>query len=334
MTRHEQQSRLSNVARVDSFSRDTREFVEASMRGDGCLVRVTHASVGSTDIMARRGDYLLHPFPGFVSGYDFIGIVEFIDRPALSLGLSVGDRVAGVLPGMGAHATRLRVPSSLLVPVPDGLASEDAATLPLDGVTARHALDLLKPSPRALFINGVSGAVGLLAAQLAALDGVRVSGTASPASAALAMQYGAATFDYGDTHWPRQLLDQVGKVDGVIDHTGSRTLNSVVKRNGRIVRTAFGGPVGHQKAATAAGFAKTLVQRFAQPSEVVCSTPMYVAMKRRSYRRDLTKVLELADSGRLKPLDPVVYDVSHYREALDAAGQPASGKKVVLTFGE
>ena len=35
-------------------------------------VPATHASVGSTDAMARAGDYLLQPRPGFVPGYDFL----------------------------------------------------------------------------------------------------------------------------------------------------------------------------------------------------------------------------------------------------------------------
>ena len=61
-------------------------------------VRVTHASVGSTDAMARAGDYLLQPRPGFVPGYDFVGVLETADAAAERRGLAAGhtrDRVSG-----------------------------------------------------------------------------------------------------------------------------------------------------------------------------------------------------------------------------------------------
>jgi NADPH:quinone reductase len=38
-------------------------------------VRVTHASVGATDVLARHGWYLFQPVPGFTPGYDFVGEV-------------------------------------------------------------------------------------------------------------------------------------------------------------------------------------------------------------------------------------------------------------------
>lgn len=86
------------------------------------LVRVTHASVGATDVTAARGDYLMQPLPRFVPGYDFIGTVERLGATKHPY-LSAGQRVAGVLPRMGAHATFVTVAPSLLVPVPDELDS-------------------------------------------------------------------------------------------------------------------------------------------------------------------------------------------------------------------
>jgi NADPH:quinone reductase-like Zn-dependent oxidoreductase len=45
-------------------------------------VRVTHASVGSTDAMARSGGDLLQPRPGFVPGYHFVGVLETVNAAA------------------------------------------------------------------------------------------------------------------------------------------------------------------------------------------------------------------------------------------------------------
>ncbi|MFT8705309.1 zinc-binding alcohol dehydrogenase family protein [Bifidobacterium aquikefiricola] len=323
-----------SAAKVSTFSQKNPTFTNTAVHGSGCDIRVTHASIGATDIMARRGDYLLHPFPGFVSGYDCVGVIERSDRHAAGYGLAVGDRVAAVLPNMGAHAERLRIPSSLLVKVPESMPSELAATLPLDAVTARYALDLLGKQPRRIFISGVSGAVGLLAAQLAAHEGVSVYGTASAQSAAIAERYGVRTFDYRDEQWPELLVKELGRLDGVIDHTGSRQVNGIVLEHGRIVRTAFGGKVGHQKAATAAGLARTLARRHCHPREIVCSAPLYVAMQRNSYRHDLALLLNRVAMGKLMPLTPEIFSFNSYDKALQGAEHVAPGKKIVLSMGE
>lgn len=45
-------------------------------RGNDVVVRVTHASVGATDVLARRGGYVFQPLPGFTPGYDLVGELE------------------------------------------------------------------------------------------------------------------------------------------------------------------------------------------------------------------------------------------------------------------
>ncbi|WP_433861821.1 alcohol dehydrogenase catalytic domain-containing protein [Streptomyces sp. L7] len=64
-------------------------------RGNEVLVRVTHAALGSTDVLARRGGYVLQPVPGFVPGYDFVGVLETESAVSAALGLRTGARVAG-----------------------------------------------------------------------------------------------------------------------------------------------------------------------------------------------------------------------------------------------
>lgn len=114
------------AARVTGFGGpDVVDLVDEPIRpprGTEVVVRVTHASLGSTDVLARRGGYVFQPFPGFVTGYDFVGVLETESAVSTVLGMRAGARVAGVLPRMGAHATRLVLPATLLVPVPDALA--------------------------------------------------------------------------------------------------------------------------------------------------------------------------------------------------------------------
>lgn len=323
---------LTLAARVSSFQNPDTDFAPKKLSRSGCLVKITHASIGSTDVLARRGGYLLHPLPGFTTGYDFVGIIAETDSAAAKQGLSVGDRVAGILPRMGAHATQIRVPASLLTPVPQTLDSESAATLPLDGVTAKHALALQNPNASSIFISGVSGSVGILAAQLAKLQQLKVVGTASRKSADVAQKYHATVFDYSDEIWQQKLMREFGKADGAIDHTGARNLGAILASKARIARIGFGANVRHQKMATATGSARTLARRFTTNPELLCSTPIYVASKREAYRKDLALLLSLAADTKLETLKPEVYVVKNFQEALDAAAKPNPGVKTVLAF--
>jgi NADPH2:quinone reductase len=65
-------------------------------------VRVTHASVGNTDAWARSGNYVLKPRPGFVPGYDLVGVLETSNADAAERGLFPGTRVMGCLARMGS----------------------------------------------------------------------------------------------------------------------------------------------------------------------------------------------------------------------------------------
>lgn len=321
---------LARVSRFGDFS--TATLTRAPLSGRGSVVRVTHASVGSTDVVARRGDYLLHPVPGFVPGYDLIGLLESVDDAGRARGLVEGQRVAAVLPAMGAHATAVEVPSSLLVPVPQTLPSTVAATMPLDAVTARHALDLLNPGTSTLLVQGASGAVGLLVAQLARADGMRVFGTASTRTGALAARYGVHVLDHHERGWVDELLELTGGVDGVVDHTGSAAVRAAATRSGRVVRTAFGGLPGHQRGATVVGATGALARRHAHPSERICSAPALVATRRARYRRMLSHLLGLAAAGRLEAVPSLVVPFVDLTEALRLAEEGTPGRKVVLTM--
>lgn len=296
------------------------------------LVRVTHASVGVTDVAAARGDYLLQPVKGFVPGYDFVGIIEQLPAGG-SPGLSVGERVAGVLPRMGVHANLINAAPSLLVPVPDLLDSAAAATMPLDALTAVFALDSLPAKSGSILVQGAGGAVGAWAAQLATARGFTVYGTASPRPRAYAAQFTESLFDYGDPGWIEQLLDlTAGGVDGAIDHTGSRSVRRAVRADGRIVRTAFGGSPGHRRIRMATGFAASIGHRYARPDVRICSVPTIVATQRVRYRQALTDLFAAVSNRKLIPPQPRIASLADYLDALAAAAGAEPGEKVVLAL--
>lgn len=148
------------------------------------LVRVAAATVNPADAGTRAGAFAHYvpnlPMP-FVLGWDFAGTVV-----ADGGGFAAGDRVAGMIPwfaladGAGASAELVDADPAWLGRVPAGLDDVTAATVPLNGLTARQAVDLLAAAPgQTVVVTGASGAVGGFAAQLLVVAGVRVIAVAS-----------------------------------------------------------------------------------------------------------------------------------------------------------
>jgi len=103
--------------------------------------------------------------------------------------------------------------------VPEGTSLEAAATLPMNGLTVRLALDRLALRPgQTLGVTGAAGAVGGYAVELGVADGLRVIAVAGSADAALVKRFGAQTVVPRGEAAIRGLHDAAPDgVDGVID---------------------------------------------------------------------------------------------------------------------
>ena len=188
-------------------------------------VRVAAATVNPTDLGMRSGrqaatlDALPPPY---VPGMELAGVVDAV---AVGPGVpwQVGERVLGIaLPmrtGRGAQAEQVVLPAESLVRVPSGTELEAAATLPMNGLTVRRALDLLGlQAGQTLAVTGAAGAVGGYGVQLAAAAGVRVLAVASAADEDLVRGFGATDFVVRTADLAaaiRRLLP--GGVDAVLD---------------------------------------------------------------------------------------------------------------------
>ncbi len=118
---------------------------------------------------------------GWRPGRDLAGTV--LAQAADGSGPQEGTRVVEMREAPGVWAEQVAVPSSSLAELPDEVSLTQAATLPVAGLTALHALakggSLLG---RRVLITGSTGAVGIFAHQLAMLSGATVIGTARDSS--------------------------------------------------------------------------------------------------------------------------------------------------------
>ena len=152
---------------------------------DQLRVRVAAATVNPTDIGFRMGGRRLPDgvAPPYIAGMDLAGVIDAVG-PDVS-GWQAGDRVMAAVspwvPGGGAQAQYVLVSQDQLARVPDGMSLEAAATLPMNAMTVRAALDMLALAPgQTLAVTGSAGAVGGYAIQLGARDGLTVIGDAKP----------------------------------------------------------------------------------------------------------------------------------------------------------
>src|SRR3954463_6216086 len=151
------------------------EEVDRPSPGDGeVLIRVHAASVNPVDWKYRRG---LSPkdLPA-VLGNDVSGTIE----ESRAEGYAEGDDVFGIA-ASGGYAEMATTPAAVIAKMPAGVSHEQAAAIPVAGLTAWQALHdrgRLENGQTAL-IAGAAGGVGHLAVQIAKLAGARVIGTGS-----------------------------------------------------------------------------------------------------------------------------------------------------------
>jgi len=155
-------------SRNDKLALQSVELPQAAP--DDVTVRVTTISLNRGEVNRA----LSQSVAGARPGWDFVGVIE--ERAADGSGPPIGTRVVGML-STGAWAERIRAPSHAVAALPDRVTDAQAATLPVAGLTALHALrqgGLLLG--RKVLVDGATGGVGHLAVQLAASAGAEVYG--------------------------------------------------------------------------------------------------------------------------------------------------------------
>jgi len=182
------------------------------------VVAIKACGVCHTDLHYREGG-INDDFP-FLLGHEAAGVVESVgdgvDR--LAPGDAVMSAVMPRRPEGGAQSELLVVPAASVVPLPAGSDAGAASTLPMNGLTALLALELLDLADGATL--AVTGGAGLLASYvipLARERGVRVLADAGPADEALVTGFGAEVVARGDGFADAVRDAAPDGVDGLVD---------------------------------------------------------------------------------------------------------------------
>ncbi|MFE6758421.1 NADP-dependent oxidoreductase [Streptomyces sp. NPDC057684] len=197
---------------------------------DSVLVKVRAAAVNPVDWKAREGylDPVLEAVFPVIPGWDVSGVVV---QPGASVTEFVtGDEVIGYVRedflSRGTFAEYVAAPVRTLARKPRNLTYEEAAGLPLAGLTAYQVLTgaLAVQEGDVVLVHAAAGGVGSIAVQLGRHLGARVIGTASERNHDFLRELGAEPVTYGEGLAERVRALAPEGVDAVFDTVGGEAL--------------------------------------------------------------------------------------------------------------
>jgi NADPH:quinone reductase-like Zn-dependent oxidoreductase len=294
---------------------------------DQVLVRVRAAGVdqGAWHITAglpypiRLAGYGLRAPKTRTRGNDLAGVVERVGSAVTTF--HEGDEVYGFGEGTFAELTLAR--PGKLARKPAGLSFEQAAAMPVSGVTALQAVR--RAGVRAghdVLVLGASGGVGSFAVQIAKAAGAVVTGVASGAKLDLVRSLGA---DHVVDYTTDDLGSAAGRFDVILDIAGNRglrTLRRLLTPDGTLVIT--GGEGGGRWL----GGTDRQVRAMALSPFVSQRLGTFIASETSA---DLDTVTALVEAGQVTPAADRTYPLSGAAEALrDLRAGRVRGKVVVV----
>ncbi len=196
-------------------------------------LRIAAAGLNFRDVMLASGllddDVLDDGMAGAVFGFECAGEVLRVGEGVSHL--QPGDTVMGF--GRESFATHATADARVFVRVPDGIAPEASATLPVAFLTAWYALvHMAQVQPGEwVLIHGAAGGVGLAALQVARLRGARIAATVgSPEKRALVAAFGAERiYNSRSTAFSDEIRADIGGVDVVLNSLAGEAMQAGLK---------------------------------------------------------------------------------------------------------
>src|SRR5215210_2428723 len=173
------------------------------------LIEVKSVGVNYADTMRRRNQYVEHQELPFTPGSEVAGAVAEVGEGVEDV--SVGDRVVTLL-GTGGYTEYVAAPARNLIPIPDGMDFDEAAAIPLQGLTAYHVLKTsgMLEEGESVLVHAAAGGVGTYAVQMAKLMGasVVIATASTQEKLDLAKNLGAdVLINYTEEDWPDEVLE-------------------------------------------------------------------------------------------------------------------------------
>jgi NADPH:quinone reductase-like Zn-dependent oxidoreductase len=204
------------------------------------LIKIKSIGINPVDTKVRAGTSGVSKkisLPAIL-GWDVSGIIEEVGKNVS--GFKMGDEVFGCIgfPGLGkTYAEYTVADPDLLAKKPRNISFDEAAAIPLAGLTAYQAIneELNISSGQKILIQAAGGGVGHLAVQFAKLNGAYVIGTASEKNEKFLKSLG---IDKLINYKKEKFEDEVHDLDAVLDAMGGEVLYrsiSCVKRSGAVV---------------------------------------------------------------------------------------------------
>ncbi|AWV32858.1 NADP-dependent oxidoreductase [Paenibacillus sp. FSL R5-0636] len=300
------------------------------------LAEIHAASINPIDFKVRDGKVrtlLKYDMP-LVLGNDFSGIVIQVGKNVKKF--KIGDEIYGRprKDRIGTFAEYISVHEEDIALKPHNLSFEEAASIPLVGLTSYQALlDILQlTAGQKVLIQAGAGGVGTFAIQLAKAMGIYVATTTSDAGAELVKSLGADQI----INYKIEAFDKVlQNYDGVFDTIGGETLEKAfktVKQGGQIVSVS-GLPNARFGKEYGAGFIKTnifrLITRNLSKLEAKYKVK-YSFLFMKPSGSQLEIISELIESGQIKPVIDQVFPFVEAQKAMEYSESGRAKGKIIL----
>jgi len=300
-----------------------REIEMPPVADDGVLVKVSAASVNALDWHLRRRlphlvGMLLRSPRVRARGVDLAGRVEAVGRSVTRF--RPGDEVFG--PGRGSFAEYVTTSEERLAPKPRSLTFEQAAALPVAGLSALQGLRdgaRLRPG-QSVLVHGAGGGVGTFAVLIAKALGAHVTAVSRTENVDLLRSIGADdVIDYTKADFTRS-----GRSYDVVFDVGADRSFAECRR----VLTADGTLV---LAGASTETSRVVARLLAAPLLSRLGRRRYAVLMARVTHADLVALKDLAEAGRLTPVIDRTYPLSRAADAVRYVGTRQARGKVVIT---
>ena len=306
-------------------------------------IKVAYAGINFADLLMRLGFYQPRPPFPFTPGYEVSGVVDALGKGVA--GLEVGQKVVAAMRN-GGQASYVLSPVDRVIPLPDGISLQAAASTPVTYMTAHHMLHHLghlRPEDKVL-VHGGAGGVGTAALQLCKWAGVKqVWATSSKGKHHVIEHYGARPIDRHNEDFEAIIKEETGGtgVDHILDPIGGDHLRrslSCLAEGGRLYTYGMSAaaPSG-KRSLLKALFALRRMPKF-DPLRLMTRNRAVFGVHMGTWSNEavmhgqLARIVEGIQTGHLEPIVDSVFDATNVQEAHQYIHDAKNIGKVLLRF--